>query len=60
MLKAAVISLGSKSSKWTVKALKKFIRTVDDLNIKDIEVTLTSKGMEVLYKGKPLEDYDGI
>jgi len=60
MLKAAVISLGSKSSKWIVKALKKYIRTVDDLNIKDIEVTLSPKGMEILYKGKPLEDYDCI
>jgi ribosomal protein S6--L-glutamate ligase len=60
MLKAAVISLGSKSSKWTVKALKKYIRTVDDLNIKDIEVTLSPKGMEVLYKGKPMEEYDCI
>ncbi len=60
MLKAAVISLGSTSSKWTVKALKKFIRTVDDLNIKDIEVTLDPKGMEILYKGKPLEKYDCI
>jgi len=60
MLKAAVISLGSKSSKWTVKALKKYIRTVDDLNIKDIEVTLSPKGMEILYKGKPLEEYDCI
>ena len=60
MLKAAVISLGSKSSKWVVKALKKYIRTVDDLNIKDIEVTLSPKGMEVLYKGKPLEKYDCI
>jgi ribosomal protein S6--L-glutamate ligase len=60
MLKAAVISLGSKSSKWTVKALKKYIRTVDDLNIKDIEVTLSPKGMEILYKGKPLENYDCV
>ena len=60
MLKAAVISLGSKSSKWVVKALKKYIRTVDDLNIKDIEVILSSKGMEVLYKGKPLEKYDCV
>ena len=60
MLKAAVISLGSKSSKWVVKALKKYIRTVDDLNIKDIEVTLSPKGMEILYKGKPLENYDCI
>ena len=54
------MSLGSKSSKWVVKALKKYIRTVDDLNIKDIEVTLSAKGMEILYKGKPLEKYDCI
>ena len=59
-LKAAVISLGSKSSKWTIDALKKYIRTVDDLNIKDIEVTLSPKGLDVLYKGNPIEKYDCI
>jgi ribosomal protein S6--L-glutamate ligase len=59
-IKVAVISLGSKSSKWTVKALKKYIRIVDDINLKDIEVTLSSKNLEILYKGKPLDKYDCI
>jgi len=59
-IKAAVISLGSKSSKWTVKALKKYIRIVDDINLKDIEATLSSQKLEILYKGKPLEEYDCI
>ncbi len=58
--KAAVISLQSKSSKWTVKALKNYIRDVDDLNLKDIEVTLHEKEVKILHKGKPLEEYDVI
>ena len=59
-MKMAVISLGSKSSKMVVKALKKYVRDVDDINLKDIEVVLSSKGLGVLYKGQPLENYDGI
>ena len=59
-LKAAVISLGSVSSKWIVKALKKYMKVVDSINIKDIEVTLSTKGKGLLHKGKPLEDYDCI
>jgi ribosomal protein S6--L-glutamate ligase len=58
--KAALISLGSKSSKWTVKEMKNYFREVDDLDIRDIEVTLSSKEAKVLYKGKPLEKYDCI
>jgi len=59
-LKAAVISLGSTSSKWTIKALKKYIRIVDDINVKDVEVNLSSEKLEILYKGKPLDDYDCV
>lgn len=59
-MKAALISLGSKSSKWTVKAMKNYFRTVDDLNIKDIEVKLGGKEAQILYKGQPLEKYDCI
>jgi len=58
-IKAAVISLGSTSSKWTIKALKRYIRVVDDINLKDIEVTLSGK-LDILYKGKPLEEYDCV
>lgn len=59
-LKAAIISLGSVSSKWTVKALKNYFRIVDDLNIKDMDVTIGAKDPQVLYKGKPIEEYDCI
>ena len=59
-LKAAVISLGSKSSKWTVKAMKNYFRTVDDLDIRDVEVILGPKEAKVLYQGKPLEKSRGF
>lgn len=60
LLKAAVVSLGSVSSKWIVKALKKYMKVVDDISIKDIEVTLSTKGKGLLYKGKPMDEYDCI
>jgi len=60
VLKAAVISLGSKSSKMVIKAMQKYFKVVDALNLKDIEVNITSKGPEVLHKGQPLEQYDCI
>jgi len=59
-LKAAVISLESLSSKWTVKAMKNYFRVVDHLNIKDIDVTLGTGDPEILHKGNPLEEYDCI
>lgn len=59
-LKAAIISLGSVSSKWTSKAMKNYFRVVDDINIKDIEVNLGAKNPHVLYQGKLLEEYDCI
>jgi len=60
VLKAAVISLGSKSSKMVIKAMQKYFKVVDSLNIKDIEVNLTPKGAGILHKGQPLEQYDCI
>jgi len=59
-LTAGIISLGSKSSKWTAKAMKNYFRTVDMINIRDIEVNLGRKEAHVLYQGKPLEKYDCI
>src|SRR3989338_6496726 len=60
MLKAAIISLGSLSSEWTVEEMKKLFDKVDAINLKDIEINLGSKEAKVLYKGKPLEDYDCV
>lgn len=59
-LKAAVISLESVSSNWVVKAMKKYFTSVDDLNIKDIDVILCADKPEILHKGKPLKDYHCI
>ena len=59
-LRAALISLGSVSSRLQAKAMKNYFRTVDELSIKDIEVTLGDRNPEVLYKGKPLEEYDCV
>ena len=53
-MKAALISLGSKSSKMNLEAMKKYFDEVDDLDIKKIEVNLKKDGGEVLYNGKPL------
>ncbi|MFC1755476.1 RimK family alpha-L-glutamate ligase [Thermoproteota archaeon] len=59
-MKAALISLGSLSSKWTVEAMEKYFDTVEAINIKDLEVHLNPKGAEVLYQGKPLDTFDCI
>ena len=59
-MKAALISLGSVSSKLTAEAMRKYFNVVDELNIKKFEINLTGKTSQVLYEGKPLGDYDCI
>lgn len=56
--KAALISMGSKSSEMTVEAMKNYFAEVDHLNIKQLEVNLSGKDAEILYEGKPLGRYD--
>lgn len=58
-MKAAIISMGSTSSKWTSKAMKKYFDDVDELDIRDIEVNISSKH-NVLCNGKPIGEYDCI
>jgi ribosomal protein S6--L-glutamate ligase len=58
-MKAALLSLGSKSSSMTLEAMKKYFDEVDNVNIKDVEVTL-GKEFSILYKGKPLPSYHCI
>ncbi|MFC1697348.1 RimK family alpha-L-glutamate ligase [Nanoarchaeota archaeon] len=60
MYKAALISLGSQSSKLTHEAMKKYFEKVDHINLKFIEVSVKQEGIKILYKGKPLPDYDCI
>jgi ribosomal protein S6--L-glutamate ligase len=59
-MKAAIISLGSVSSKWTAKAMRKYFERVDELNIKAIEINFSGKTSEVLYEGKLIAEYDCI
>ena len=51
-MKAAIISLGSVSSKWTAEAMRKYFDSVDEINLKEIEVNVsdfkkTSKILEI-------------
>ena len=59
-MKAALMSLGSKSSLMTIEAMKKHFGKVENINLKDMEVTLGSKGLSILYNGKQLQKYDCI
>ncbi len=59
-MKAAIISLGSLSSAWTAKAMRAYFDEVDEIDLKDIEISFTGKKQEILYKGEPLDNYDGI
>lgn len=59
-MKAAIISLGSESSKMTAEAMKKYFKRVDLVSLKDIEVNLGEKESAVLYNNQPLEKYDCI
>jgi len=59
-MEAALMSLGSKSSTMTVEAMTNYFKNVDHLNLKDMEVMLGSKGLSILYEGKPLKKYDCI
>jgi ribosomal protein S6--L-glutamate ligase len=56
-MRAAVVSMGSISSKMTVEAMQKYFDEVDSLDIKEFEVNLGKEG-GVLYAGKPLKQYD--
>jgi len=57
---AAIVSLGSVSSKLTLEAMKNYFEKVDHIDIRKIEVNLDSQNPLVLYKGKPLSHFDCI
>jgi len=59
-MKAALISLGSVSSQMISEELKTVFDTVDDLDLREFEVSISGKTGQVLYEGKPLEKYDAI
>ncbi|MBR9692695.1 RimK family alpha-L-glutamate ligase [Candidatus Woesearchaeota archaeon] len=57
---AALISLGSKSSQWTIDAMKKYFEKVADISLKHIEINFSGESAQILYKGEPLPKYDCI
>lgn len=59
-MKAAIISLGSESSKWTAEAMKKYFDEVDVLDIRYIEISMSGKKAEILYKGEFMGAYDCV
>lgn len=58
-MRAALISMGSKSSKWTYKEMSKVFDEVDMIEIKKIEVDISNKPV-ILYEGKPIGHYDCV
>ncbi|MBS3102158.1 RimK family alpha-L-glutamate ligase [Candidatus Woesearchaeota archaeon] len=59
-MKAALVSLGSVSSEWTLERMRNRFETADNINIKNIEVKMNAKSLEVLYEGAALQEYDCI
>lgn len=59
-MKLAIISLNGKSSRAILEECKQLFQTADAINIKKIEVHSTNKGLEVIYEGKSLPNYDCI
>lgn len=59
-MKAALISLGSISSQWTLEAMRTYFEEVADILLKNIEINIGVKSAEVLYEGKPLPSFDCI
>lgn len=58
-MKAAIISLGSKSSLMIAEAMKKHFRKVDKIQLKNIEVRMGKEG-GIFYEGKELGNYDCV
>ncbi len=59
-MRAAIISLGSKSSLMIVEEMKKVFEVVDMLDIRKIEISIGSKATGILHEGKPIEKYDCV
>lgn len=58
-MKAAIISMGSISSKWTLERMQNYFDEVDELDIRKIQVNL-GKENGIFYEGEPLSQYDCV
>ncbi|MBI2108103.1 RimK family alpha-L-glutamate ligase [Candidatus Woesearchaeota archaeon] len=59
-MKAALISLGSRSSLMILNEMQNYFESVANIDVRDLEVKLGNGRLEVLYDGKPLPQYDCI
>ncbi len=59
-MKAAVMSLGSKSSLMVLNAMKSYFDFVDRIDLRDVEVNLSAGKLNVLYEGKQVPQYSCI
>ena len=59
-MKSAVMSLGSKSSLMVIEAMKTYFDSVDNIDLRDVEVNLGVGKLNVLYEGKNLPQYSCI
>lgn len=59
-MKAAIISMGSESSTATAEAMRRFFTSVDELDVRQLEINLSGKRSLVLHQGRPLAKYDCI
>ena len=59
-MRAAIISQGSVSSKWTFEAMKKYFDEVDDIDVRQLEISISGSTAQILYKGESLKKYDCV
>jgi ribosomal protein S6--L-glutamate ligase len=59
-MKAALISLGSTSSIWTVEEMQKLFKEVNSVDLNKIEVSLQANKAKVLYDGSEFEHVDCV
>ena len=59
-MKFGLISLGATSGQWILDKAEKYFDEVEDINLKQISINMTSQGKRVFYKNKPLQHYHCI
>ena len=59
-MKSAVMSLGSKSSLMIMEAMKNYFDSVDNIDLRDVEVNLGGGKLDVMYEGRAVPQYSCI
>ena len=59
-MKAAVMSLGSRSSLMIIEAMRTYFDYVDNIDLRDVEVNLGAGKLDVMFGGKQLPPYSCI